>query len=1236
MKNVRHNIHPFRKTIFYSGLGLLFLFLALIFSYRAGQNASPENIHKTLQKKILQNETCLSQTMNNLLKDVEGFSYPAIDSILSSEKTKSLNYYFFFYENDSLAYWSDNAVPVPAHYDASLFSSQPAFLANGIYLHRDSLIDAKRILVLCLVRHQYPFQNIYLLNDFHESYGIPSKTDISFSEEELNIYDSRGQFLFSVIPPDKKLLDGFPAYFLLFLYAFLFLSLSAAIYHFYLVFRQYLKSRFLFMLAFAIDIIILRVLMFIFRLPNDIHNSVIFSPNPYALSDLVPSLGDFFFHSLTIIVIAYVFFIQYRHPPEKLKKTRAGNIFLVFTLFLHIYIFFRLFMAAAQSLIIDSSGSLDLNQVFFLSAPSIIALFILCSLLFSFFLISIRLFQFAKFYCNGSLAVYIIIHLLSMAVFYLFCSFFHHCDVCFLLPVVIYSIVFYILSPKRNTGETNLGFTSLLVYLFLFTLLSSAILTHYNMIKEKEQRKLMALQLASGEDPLTEYLLHQVCTDLKTDTAFHSIVAKLPLQPESENLAIAHIENNYLSDRLRKYEWLITFCTPGRSLLIQPENYLSDCKIYFESIIENARKSGIVDDLYVYANETGMHDYIARNNFYINGDTISIFIELFSVFIPGEGLGYPELLIDESARTLSGLENYSYARYKNGKLVFKYGDYSYRTNLTAYPLDTAGVFFSHNKNSHYIHSNGQADHLIISKEEASFFEVIAPFSYLLIFFSVFIFLFLFCIHFPLVQISFHLNFRNRIQLYTISLILASFVILGIITVSYLIRLNTTKNIEILSEKTHSVLIELEHKLAGEQQLDVSMYDYLTNLLVKFSQVFFSDIHLYDLKGNLLASSRPQIFQKQLISTRMNAEAFHVLTVDRKFLFIHTENIGRQEYYSAYVPFMNAENHVVAYLNLPYFARQTELQRDISYFLNAFLNFYVLMIALAIFIALLISRYITSPLQLIRNKMGSLSFGSNNEKIDWAGRDEIGTLVAEYNRMIDELSVSAEKLARSERESAWREMARQVAHEIKNPLTPMKLSVQHLRKSWKESLPDWEKRLDKFTSTMIEHIDNLSAIAGAFSDFAKMPQKLEEKVDLAEAITKSIDLFSDIDNIIISFHPTRKEPCYVLADKNQLIRVFNNLIQNAVQAIGKEPGGLIDVSVETVNGFYRIKVMDNGPGIAPDMMDKIFSPSFTTKSSGMGLGLALVKNIIIEAGGEIDFESSYGKGTVFIIQLPEFK
>ncbi|HSG68091.1 MAG TPA: ATP-binding protein, partial [Bacteroidales bacterium] len=292
-------------------------------------------------------------------------------------------------------------------------------------------------------------------------------------------------------------------------------------------------------------------------------------------------------------------------------------------------------------------------------------------------------------------------------------------------------------------------------------------------------------------------------------------------------------------------------------------------------------------------------------------------------------------------------------------------------------------------------------------------------------------------------------------------------------------------------------------------------------------------------------------------------------------------------------------------------------------------------AVAIFIALLISRFTTQPLQLIRAKMSSLSLGGSNEKINWSRKDEIGTLIAEYNRMIDELSRSAELLAKSERESAWREMAKQVAHEIKNPLTPMKLSVQYLQKAWDEKSPDWEERLRRFTQTIIEHIDTLSDIATEFSDFAKMPQKKEEKVDLSHIIQSALDLFKDTANISFSYSESTSPPHYINADKNQLIRAFNNLIKNSVQAIGKKKKGKVDISLDSENGFFLINVSDNGPGIPRDMVDKIFSPSFTTKSSGMGLGLALVRSIVQEAGGEISFSSSAEMGTVFLIRLPAY-
>jgi nitrogen fixation/metabolism regulation signal transduction histidine kinase len=365
---------------------------------------------------------------------------------------------------------------------------------------------------------------------------------------------------------------------------------------------------------------------------------------------------------------------------------------------------------------------------------------------------------------------------------------------------------------------------------------------------------------------------------------------------------------------------------------------------------------------------------------------------------------------------------------------------------------------------------------------------------------------------------------------------------------------------------------------------------------------------------------------------MNTEAYYKLVYEESLLYIQNERIGRQEYLSAYIPFRNNNDQIIAYLNLPYFAKQTELRKEIGDFLAAYINVYVLLIVLAIMVTILVSRFITRPLQLIREKLRNLELGKPNEKIIWKKKDEIGDLVDEYNRMIDELAKSAEMLARSERESAWREMAKQVAHEIKNPLTPMKLSVQYLQKAWNDKAPDWEKRLSAFTKTIVEQIDSLSEIATAFSDFAKMPAARLEKIEIAEIIKSAADLYHHHSNIQITTESV-DDDLFVIADRKQLLRVFNNLIQNAVQAIGKKDAGKIHITISKETDFCLAEIKDNGSGITPEEAEKIFSPSFTTKSSGMGLGLAMVKSILTGINGTVSFESKPGEGATFRVKIP---
>ncbi|MCK7528788.1 MAG: ATP-binding protein [Ignavibacteriales bacterium] len=238
-------------------------------------------------------------------------------------------------------------------------------------------------------------------------------------------------------------------------------------------------------------------------------------------------------------------------------------------------------------------------------------------------------------------------------------------------------------------------------------------------------------------------------------------------------------------------------------------------------------------------------------------------------------------------------------------------------------------------------------------------------------------------------------------------------------------------------------------------------------------------------------------------------------------------------------------------------------------------------------------------------------------------DEIGSLIKEYNRMVEELSENAKKLAKSERESAWREMAKQIAHEIKNPLTPMKLSVQYLQRAWKDKSPDFEVLLNKFTNSLIGQINNLSVIATEFSNFASMPQAKKDKVDVIAKLNDTIALFENQENIVFTGNYKDYKELYIFADKEQLLIIFSNLIQNAIQAIPRDRKGEIKINIEKQPESVQFIIADNGSGIPVEMREKMFRPNFTTKTSGMGLGLSIVKNIINYSGGDIMVRNRIG-------------
>ena len=483
---------------------------------------------------------------------------------------------------------------------------------------------------------------------------------------------------------------------------------------------------------------------------------------------------------------------------------------------------------------------------------------------------------------------------------------------------------------------------------------------------------------------------------------------------------------------------------------------------------------------------------------------------------------------------------------------------------------------------------------------------------------------------------FRLLFRTRIQLSLILTIIFSLSIVAYITFIYISDQYTRQQNERLSQKVRSILISLEKRSSLINYWNVSYDERMSIELKTLSDLYLTDINIYSLDGQLLISTQPKIFEVGLTSRFMNPEAFMIMKRYERSEYITTEKIGSLNYLSSYAPIRNSNNKTVGYLNLPYFANKVEYESRVSQFLTAFVNVYVFIFVLIGFIAFFIANSITYPLTLIEEQLRETKIGKKMDRIDWKGKDEIGRLIAEYNRMINELAESTSRLAKSERENAWREMAKQVAHEIKNPLTPMKLGLQHLQRAWDDKDPSFDEKFERYSKTIIQQIESLSLIASEFSTFAQMPQALQEKIDVKEIVIDVVNLYKNELDIEINLDYNPALQSIVMADKDQIIRTFNNLVKNAIQAIPAQRKGRIDIELLNQDGNLMVLIQDNGTGIDENMQEKIFMPNFTTKSSGMGMGLAIVHNIITQANGKIWFTSSINKGSTFYVSLPLYK
>ncbi|MEO6883670.1 MAG: HAMP domain-containing sensor histidine kinase [Bacteroidia bacterium] len=1232
-----------KKTIWEkAALLLLAVFFALaaflISSFRPSENAKDA---ARFTKTLFAKERKTQSLIDSLAVEALQSSYAQLFSEHPYQKNKwyeEQGITLLIYQKDTLKYWTNQSAAFENVLPKIPENQKLVHLKNGWFEMRTKIIfsnnQPEKIVGLILLKNDYAYQNQYLENHFQSDFGINDNARIVFGSAAKTheaFYTKEGDYLCAIhFFSDENALTsisliGLGCAVLAILFLLFFLQKQV----------QEMTERFSsksIPLLYVLLLFGFRFLSIHFRYPNSIYSLSLFNPEHYgdAASIWFSSLGDLL---INVLLLFYgIYYLSKKNSMEQKFRNQKINFSTAFFLLFFLLCFAAFVNHIFVGLIQNSILSFDFNSLFSLDVYSYIALCIVALLFFSLFILAdkiihtLRTFAFSAISEMGVFAAAII-------AFVGMYSLRNDFPVFFILWILTFVLIIRFLKKQND----RYPFSGVVLILLFFSFYSMFTFTHFCALREKENRKIFAEKIATERDPLAEHLFNEVEQKIQNDAALKKILSsKNSVERKTFEKVILQ---KYFGGYWNKYQINVavfdSICAP----LVNGINMNFDELSYFENAIKNQSTSTESPDFFYLNNSSQKINYLARvaiNSSFHKKELIGTLYLSFNPNLATEEIRFPDLLLDKSAGTDQEWDNYSYAKYSNGKLISYHGKFPYSLTNDYLGVLQVGSFGFVNKDgfNHLLYRPDASSFVILSKKIVSTFDSITTFSYLFAFFSVLLLFFLVSQQIFLNGKPLSFNFKNRVQYLLVAIVVISIGLFGTATIFYFNKQFQDTNKQNINEKMVSALIDIQQDLGDNYELIKNNHDYMNYILKKNSTVFFTDINLYDTLGNLHATSIPKIFDEGLISQKICPLAFYEFTVNHKIAYTDEETIGKLNYLSAYILLKNNRGKLLGYLNMPYFEKEGNLQTEISTFISTLINIYVLLFVLSLFLTVFISDYITRPLKLIQDKLSRIRLGKTNEMIDWKENDEIGSLVKEYNRMIAELAENADLLVKSERETAWREMAKQVAHEIKNPLTPMKLSIQQLQRTFKDHRADMETHVQQLTESLIEQIETLSSIANSFAAFAKMPKALSEKVELKSILIHVADLFKQTSpaQIITQFLIT--ENCFVMADKEQLVRVFNNLIKNAIQALPEEKDGKIELIISREKNNFLIAIKDNGTGISPEAITKIFEPNFTTKSAGMGLGLAMVKNMIDSFNGSISFETELEKGTTFFVRLPE--
>lgn len=1114
----------------------------------------------------------------------------------------------FKYYKNNLVSWTNNDIPLPQVYSSNL-NNNFIKLPNGYYL----LIHERRNdtvkLYVSLLKKDYSINNSYLKNGFNPKFDLKDKEKINITYKRthypIKLENKVICYLdFSSFSSQSNSLLSYIISILYFLIIYLVAKLLSKIIIREIKLSYRIRCMFLFIIC-----IILYTLLHITGVSSLISNFHFFTSFS-AANNIVSSYGELIV--LQLLILVFISSIKFYIKKDRFKLLLG--LILIPASWLYFYFI--------QFLLNNSSTTILLADIINLDASVFVLLFQLMLGSFILYVFATKVLLKYKDKTKRLPLAYIILFLISvLSVVFLI----NQLSFLSILFIVFTLYIIYISIYKQKGLKKKLSsILYFIIILISFSIINGVLIYTYNFQTQKLFVGEAINQLSNNKDKRAENILLETEKKIINDKFFIS-----NLKNKTNEEINKYVIDNYLLGLYKTYSVEIINCFSDESLYIPPLNKSLNSKDYFKTRISNAKK--LVNSKSIYHDNKQLTEKSYFGYFEIpqGKRTKILFIDCIEKKASNE-MGYPDLLINEQAKLKSQKTELDYyGVYQNNNLVLQEGNYNYSPTCSFQP----NLWYKSNGFIHYVIKNKNNNTVwIASIKEQTLSDKLSIPSYLFLFSSIALIIILVIIR-PKKLLSIKgVTISNSLQITMVLIFLISFIVFGSMSMKYFNRLNDNTNKDILLEKTQSIYYELEDYFEGPKH----GYEETYYQLVKLSNTFLTDINIYDTNGILLNTSRPTIFSQGIISKYINNRALKQLKTSTTPLIYENERIGNRDYSATYMVITNNSGNDIGYLHIPYIIQQKNLEDKILEFVSAFINIYILWITLALILSILLSNFITRPLRQLQDRLRRVKLDERNEKILWTRKDELGDLISTYNSMVDKLDESAKLLLKKEREGAWKEMAKQVAHDIKNPLTPMKLSIQQLQRLQGTDIVKFHERFQEITPALIEQINTLAEIASEFSDYAKDKPKINEITNIGECLKSAIEVFENQDNIRIIYDNPYDNNLIVFGDKQQYIRIFNNLIKNSIQSLYNKEDGLIEIKLELEENEYHISIKDNGCGMNEENKKKVFSSQFTTKIEGSGLGLSIVKSIIEIIGGRINFVSEENKGTTFNVYLPILK